>query len=96
MRIKNGYKHIRLSTKIKCTMRLSEIAQGKRAKIVEFLNDKNTVAKLENVGLKMGAVVIVCNIAPLLTPIEIRFGNIRLAIARKEAEKIAVEAVKDV
>ncbi|MBO4251163.1 MAG: ferrous iron transport protein A [Clostridia bacterium] len=77
-------------------MRLSETAQGKRVKVVEFLNDKNTIVKFENVGLKTGTVVTVCNIAPLSTPIEIRFGNIRLAIARAEAAKIAVKEIKDV
>ena len=74
-------------------MRLSEIKPYKKAKITAFLNSGEIKTKLENVGLKTGAVITVLNIAPLKTPIEIKFGNIRLAIARSEADKIAVEYV---
>lgn len=74
-------------------MRLSDIKPYKAAKILQFLNDRAVKTKLENVGLKIGAVITVCNVAPLNTPIEIKCGNIRLAIARCEAENIAVEYV---
>lgn len=74
-------------------MRLSEIKPYKKAKITAFLNSGEIKTKLENVGLKTGAVITVCNIAPLKTPIEIKCGNIRLAIAKSEAEKIVVEYV---
>ena len=74
-------------------MRLSEIKPYKKAKITAFLNSGEIKTKLENIGLKVGAVIVVCNIAPLRTPIEIKCGNIRLAVAKREAEKIAVEYV---
>ena len=74
-------------------MRLSEIKPYKKTKITAFFNDGNVKTKLENIGLKIGAVITVLNIAPLRTPIEIRYGNIRLAIARSEADKIEAEYV---
>lgn len=74
-------------------MRLSEIKPYKKAKITAFLNIGEIKTKLENVGLKTGAVITVLNIAPLNTPIEIKCKNIRLAIAKSEAEKIVVEYV---
>ncbi|MBQ6979702.1 MAG: ferrous iron transport protein A [Clostridia bacterium] len=74
-------------------MRLSDIKPYKSVKIVRFLNDDNVKLKLQNIGVNIDDIITVCNIAPLNTPIEIKCKNIRLAIAKSEAEKIVVEYV---
>ena len=74
-------------------MKLNEVKINEKVKILNFENDKRVVTRLNNVGIKVGDNVTVCAIAPFKTPIEIKSGNIRLAIDGKEAAKIAVKYV---
>lgn len=74
-------------------MTLDRITSNVKVKVLRFENDKRIITRINNVGIKVGDTITVANIAPFGTPVEIKTGNIRLAIARSEATKITVEYV---
>lgn len=72
-------------------MKLSDIPDGKRVRIVGVENDEYTARKLFGLGVKPAALVKVVRRAPFGTPVEITAGGTRIAIGRGEADKITVE-----
>ena len=71
-------------------MNLSELRLNDRAKIVSF-RDAKIKARLYDIGYKVGSEIKVFALAPFGTPVGIKCGNIRLAIAKSTAEKITVQ-----
>ena len=74
-------------------MTLAEVKKGEKIRITAFAADKKTLSDFTRVGLKTGMVLSVMNIAPFGSPIEIKIGNLRLAIAKRKAAFIKVEYV---
>ena len=74
-------------------MTISEAAIGKRVVIKEIKNSPDVKERLRAMGITVGKVVTVERVAPFGTPLEIKSGNFRLAIAEKEAKKVVVEYV---
>ena len=74
-------------------MTLAEVKKGEKVRITALRSDTKTLSAFTRVGLKTGMVLSVMNIAPFGSPIEIKIGNFRLAIAKREAAFITVEYV---
>ena len=75
-------------------MKLSGIKSGESVKILSINCKATIMARLKSLGIDPNTIVKVVNIAPFGTPIEIKSENLRLAISKAEADKIAVEYVK--
>ena len=71
-------------------MNLSDAKINDKLKIVNIADD-GVKTRLYRMGLKIGSAVTVFAVAPFGTPIGVKFGNIRLAISKKTAEKITVQ-----
>lgn len=74
-------------------MTLSDLKLNDRAKILN-IRDGRIKSRLFDMGIKIGKIVTVFAIAPFGTPLAIKCGNIRLAIAKSAAEVIAVNYVE--
>ena len=71
-------------------MKLSDLALGQQATIVDF--NKNEISiKLMEMGLVPGEVVYIENFAPLGDPISIAIAGYSLSLRLNEAENITVE-----
>ena len=66
------------------------LKKGEKVKIIE-INGCALKARLDSMGIKVGDVISVMNIAPFKTPVEIKKGNFRLAIGKPETDRITVE-----
>ncbi len=72
-------------------MLLSKLSIGKRARIKRVFADENAKKRMDELGVIEGFEVFVVRFAPFFDPIEIKVGNVYLAIRKSDAEKIEVE-----
>ncbi|GAB4454753.1 MAG: hypothetical protein OHK0036_18390 [Bacteroidia bacterium] len=70
-------------------MKLSDSPYFRKGKISGFSDDM-IASKLIEMGLLPGSIVEVLRSAPLGCPLYIKVGNYRLALRKKEAEKVLV------
>jgi len=70
--------------------KLSELAIGERAIIIDFFEESDACARLEEMGVTPGEYVEIVRYAPLGDPIEIRIRGYSLSLRKKEAELIKV------
>ncbi|MBZ0166935.1 MAG: ferrous iron transport protein A [Candidatus Omnitrophica bacterium] len=70
--------------------RLSELTAGQSGKVYDFLEENDTCARLEEMGLTPGEKIEVVRFAPLGDPVEIRIRGYLLSLRREEAELIQV------
>ena len=74
-------------------MTLNELHPRQKA-IIKTIGDIGELKnRLMELGVLCGEPIQVVRIAPLGDPIEIRIGDTHLALRRKDAEKIEVEAI---
>ena len=73
------------------TMLLSKLPIGKRARIKRVFAGESAKKRMDELGLIEGFEVFVVRFAPFFDPIEIKVGNVYLAIRKSDAEKIEVE-----
>ena len=70
---------------------LDKLRTGERGRIESIAGDSALVQRLYEIGLLEGEVVEFLGVAPLGDPIEIRVGNTRLSLRRREAVGVGVE-----
>ena len=70
---------------------LSELSQGQKAIVHDFIEENDTCARLEEMGVTPGEPVEVIRYAPLGDPVEIRIRGYMLSLRKEEAELIQVE-----
>ena len=70
---------------------LSELSQGQKAIVHDFIEENDTCARLEEMGVTPGESVEVIRYAPLGDPVEIRIRGYMLSLRKEEAELIQVE-----
>jgi ferrous iron transport protein A len=71
-------------------MRLSELKQGERARILSFQSNELEL-KLMEMGCLPGEEVIVEQIAPLGDPISIKIAGYSLSLRKNEANEIIID-----
>ena len=71
-------------------MRLSDLSKNQMAIIENIAVDKNTLTRLENLGVTVGSKIKLIRIAPLGDPLEIKIRDFYLAIRLSDAKKITV------
>lgn len=76
------------STQIK---RLSELTVGQSGRVYDFLEESDTCARLEEMGLTPGEHIEVVRFAPLGDPVEVKIRGYSLSLRREEAELIQIE-----
>ena len=69
---------------------LSSLTRGQRGKIYDFIEESDTCARLEEMGVTPGESVEVVRYAPLGDPIEIRIRGYLLSLRKEEADLIKV------
>jgi Fe2+ transport system protein FeoA len=69
---------------------LSSLARGQRGKIYDFIEESDTCARLEEMGVTPGETVEVIRYAPLGDPIEIKIRGYLLSLRKEEANLIKV------
>lgn len=69
---------------------LSELSQGQKARIYDFVMENDTCARLEEMGVTPGEEVEVVRYAPMGDPIEIRIRGYALSLRKEEADLIQV------
>jgi len=72
---------------------LNQLRTGQRARIESLAGDAALVQRLYEIGLLEGEEVELLGVAPLGDPIEIRVGNTRLSLRRREAVGVEVEVL---
>ena len=70
---------------------LSELSEGQKAVIHDFVMENDTCARLEEMGVTPGEEVEVVRYAPMGDPIEIRIRGYSLSLRKEEAELIQVK-----
>ena len=70
---------------------LDKLRTGERGRIESIAGDSALVQRLYEIGLLEGELVELLGVAPLGDPIEIRVGNTRLSLRRREAVGVGVE-----
>lgn len=75
-------------------MNLSMLKPGERGKITKLGAIGPLKRRLMDMGVLIGETIKVEKIAPLGDPIEVTIKNYNLSLRKKEAEGIAVEALK--
>ena len=70
---------------------LDKLRTRERGRIESIAGDSALVQRLYEIGLLEGEVVELLGVAPLGDPIEIRVGNTRLSLRRREAVGVGVE-----
>ena len=73
-------------------MKLSEVKLNVNVKVIDCFNDKNQKKRLLDMGITKGAIIKVIR-KGILCPVEIFVKGTRIAIRKKEIEKIIVEEV---
>jgi ferrous iron transport protein A len=71
-------------------MRLSELKQGQRGRILSF-GSSDLELKLMEMGCIPGEEVVVEQVAPLGDPISIKVAGYRLSLRKSEAQEIIIE-----
>ncbi|MGE0266972.1 MAG: ferrous iron transport protein A [Candidatus Omnitrophota bacterium] len=69
---------------------LSQLAAGQQAVISDFVEENDTCARLEEMGVTPGEKIEVVRYAPLGDPIEIKVRGYLLSLRKEEAELIKV------
>lgn len=69
---------------------LSNLSLGQKGNIYDFIEENDTCARLEEMGVTPGEQVEIVRYAPLGDPIEIRIRGYLLSIRREEADLIKV------
>jgi len=69
---------------------LSQLKRGQSGKIYDFIEESDTCARLEEMGVTPGEKVEIVRFAPLGDPIEIRIRGYLLAMRKEEAALIKV------
>ncbi len=75
-------------------MNLSMLKPGEKGRIIKIGSIGPLKRRLMDMGMLVGEEIKIEKIAPLGDPIEITIKNYNLSLRKKEAEGIAVEAVK--
>lgn len=70
--------------------RLSELSAGQSGRVHDFLEESDTCARLEEMGLTPGEVIEVIRFAPLGDPVEIKIRGYLLSLRREEADLIQI------
>jgi ferrous iron transport protein A len=70
---------------------LDALRPGQRGRILEVGGEPGLVQRLLEFGFLDGEVVELVAIAPLGDPVEVRVGNTRLSLRRREAAGVRVE-----
>lgn len=70
---------------------LDRLSAGQRGRILDITGEPALVQRLLEFGLLDGEVVELVAVAPLGDPLEVRIGNTRLSLRRREAAGIRVE-----
>ena len=70
--------------------RLSELTVGQTGRVHDFLEENDTCARLEEMGLTPGEQIEIIRFAPLGDPVEIKVRGYMLSLRREEAELILV------
>jgi Fe2+ transport system protein FeoA len=73
-------------------MPLSDMDIGRSGVIISISGGKKTVAKLESLGIRAGALIVKKNALPAKGPLIVRVANSEVAIGYALAKKIWVEA----
>jgi Fe2+ transport system protein FeoA len=73
---------------------LDQLRPGQRGRITSVTGDDALVQRLMEMGLFEGEEVEVIALAPLGDPIEIRRGDFRLSLRRREAARVLLEEDK--
>jgi Fe2+ transport system protein FeoA len=74
---------------------LDQLRVGQRGRVEALRGDDALMQRLLEMGLLEGEEVEVTNVAPLGDPIEIRLGDYRLSLRRREAARVSVAAIAD-
>ncbi len=69
---------------------LSELTEGHKATVHDFIEENDTCARLEEMGVTPGEPVEIIRYAPLGDPIEIRIRGYHLSLRKEEADLIQV------
>lgn len=70
---------------------LDQLRPGQRGRITAIHGDDALVQRLMEMGLLENEEVEVVGVAPLGDPIEIRLGDYRLSLRRREAARVQIE-----
>lgn len=70
--------------------RLSELTVGQAGRVHDFLEENDTCARLEEMGLTPGEQIEIIRFAPLGDPVEVKIRGYMLSLRREEAELILV------
>jgi Fe2+ transport system protein FeoA len=70
---------------------LDQLRVGDRCRVEALQGNDALVQRLLEMGLLEGEEVEVTNVAPLGDPIEIRLGDYRLSLRRREAARVLVQ-----
>lgn len=74
-------------------MTLDQLRPGQRAAIAEVTGPPALVQRLLEFGFLDGEIVELVAVAPLGDPVEVRVGNTRLSLRRREAAGVRVDPV---
>ena len=69
---------------------LDQLLTGQRGEVETLAGDPALVQRLYEIGLLEGETVEVLGFAPLGDPVEVRVGNTRLSLRKREASAVTV------
>ena len=72
------------------TVLLSSLSRGEKGVIYDFIEENDTCARLEEMGVTPGETVEIIRYAPLGDPIEIKVRGYLLSMRKEEADLIQV------
>jgi ferrous iron transport protein A len=70
--------------------RLHELLPGQRGRILMIEGSDHVARRLQEMGLLEGDTIEVLALAPLGDPMEVRVGDSRLSIRKREAQRVIV------
>jgi ferrous iron transport protein A len=70
--------------------RLHELLPGQRGRILTIEGSDHVARRLQEMGLLEGDTIEVLALAPLGDPMEVRVGDSRLSIRKREAQRVIV------
>ncbi len=71
-------------------IRLHELLPGQRGRILMIEGNDHVARRLQEMGLLEGDAIEVLALAPLGDPMEVRVGDSRLSIRKREAQRVIV------